>query len=140
MKKVLKKLVPISLVLGFLQNMHTWHYNKGAAASEIAWLADASPGGFLNQNISIIIRGIVGTGIGWLILIFIVVYIFTGLKKYFEKKTIENDNLVNKSKSIVVRLIPSFKKMFNYSLLFFLLVLVIYFTFDEPLKKTTRKF
>ena len=84
MKKVLKKLVPISLVLGFLQNMYSWHYNKGAAASEIAWLADANPGGVLNQNLSIIIRGVVGTGIGWLILIFIVVYISKGIKKYFE--------------------------------------------------------
>jgi len=91
MKKVFKKLVPISLVLGFVQNLLSWHYNKNAAASEIAWLADANPGGFLNQNLSIIIRGIVGTGIGWLILIFIVVYISKGIKKYFKNKTIKSD-------------------------------------------------
>jgi hypothetical protein len=86
MKKVFKKLVSISLVLGFVQNLISWHYVKDVAASEIAWLADANPGGFLNQNLSVIIRGVVGTGIGWLILIFIVVYIFKGFKKYFKNK------------------------------------------------------
>ena len=91
MKKVLKKLVPISLVLGFVQNLISWHYVKDVAASEIAWLADANPGGFLNQNLSVIIRGVVGTGIGWLILIFIVVYIFKGFKKYFKNKTTKSD-------------------------------------------------
>ena len=51
MKKVFKKLVPISLALGFVQNLLSWHYIKDAAASEIAWLADANPGGNLYPSV-----------------------------------------------------------------------------------------
>ena len=47
MKKFFRKFVPISLLLGFVQHLLIWHYNKNAAESEIAWLADANPGGFL---------------------------------------------------------------------------------------------
>lgn len=124
MKKVFKKLIPISLVLGFVQNLISWHYVKDAAASEIAWLADANPGGFLNQNLSIIIRGVVGTGIGWLILIFIVVYISKGLKKYFKKKTIKSDVSIESINSKLDKNIFSKKNYFIVIIGFLILFLL----------------
>jgi len=127
MKKVLKKLVPISLVLGFVQNLISWHYVKDVAASEIAWLADANPGGFLNQNLSVIIRGVVGTGIGWLILIFIVVYIFKGFKKYFKNKTTKSVVPVNNTNYKLDKNIFS-KRNYFIIIISFLILFLLSFT------------
>ena len=131
MKKVFKKFVPISLALGFVWNLFFWDYEKKLANSTKMGLAEPNPGGFLNQDFSILVSTFIGTAIPIFILIFLIVYLSKGLnsvKKYFKNKTTKSDVSV-KSTNYKLNKNIFYKRNYLLIIVGFLLLFLLSFTF-----------